>query len=140
MHMEELCKLDDQTEVQRSLKLKMESQSRFFDRIADDHRNRAAITAKFNYKPSSSSSASLPPLEESESNAKEFESDSDGDVNQIQSEEFQALKRMKMTQYNDVSSTPLFKVSEVSYGAHEGISFPWSNIASCPSPLVPSFF
>ncbi|KAF5737243.1 hypothetical protein HS088_TW13G00122 [Tripterygium wilfordii] len=127
--------------VQRSLKLKMEAQSRYFDRIADDHhRDQTATIAKPNYQPSSS--ISLPPLEESESNAKEFESDSDGDITQIQSEEFQALKRMKTTtQYSNVTSTPWLRESEVSYGAHDGISFPWNNTASCcPSPLMPSFF
>ncbi|KAG7960877.1 hypothetical protein I3843_10G148800 [Carya illinoinensis] len=74
-----------------SLKLKIEAQGRFFDKILEDHQNRTTnvITTKPGRK-LPSSLRSLPSLcEESESNAKEFESDdSEADKkSEIQSEE-----------------------------------------------------
>jgi len=67
------------------LKLKLpEAQGRFLDQITEEHPNQATNT-----KPRKPISAiSLPSLcEESESNAKELESDSEADRNEIQSEE-----------------------------------------------------
>ena len=88
-----------------------------------------------------------------ESNAKELESDSEADRNEIQFEEgFRALKRLRidvdvlspssvnasvnLESYNQAMF--LQKEMQISYSDH-GLSFPWS-IAACPSPLVPSFF
>lgn len=74
------------------LKLKLEAQGRFLDQITEEHRNQATNTKP--RKPISP--ISLPSLcEESESNAKELESDSEADRNEIQSEEgFRAPKRL----------------------------------------------
>ncbi|GKV21992.1 hypothetical protein SLEP1_g31901 [Rubroshorea leprosula] len=66
--------LSDHHEVQRKLKSKMEAQSRFLERFTDKPRNRTNL--RKSTKPFSP--ATLPSLcEESESNAKDFESDSE---------------------------------------------------------------
>ena len=137
--------------VQMRLKLKLlEAQGRYLDQITEEHRNQATNTKP--RKPISP--ISLPSLcEESESNAKELESDSEADRNEIQSEEgFRAPKRLGVDE--DVLSPSSINASvnlesysqamflqeemQISYRDH-GLSFPWS-IAACPSPLVPSFF
>ncbi|KAG2686030.1 hypothetical protein I3760_10G155900 [Carya illinoinensis] len=74
-----------------SLKLKIEAQGRFFDKILEDRQNRTTnVTTTKPGRKLPSSLRSLPSLcEESESNAKEFESDdSEADKkSEIQSEE-----------------------------------------------------
>ncbi|KAF5747625.1 hypothetical protein HS088_TW05G00351 [Tripterygium wilfordii] len=83
LQMEVQRRLNDHTEVQRSLKLKLEAQERFFDRVAEEHRNRASIAKSI--KPLSP--ASLPALcEYSDSNGKEFECDSEIVKNEIRHE------------------------------------------------------
>ncbi|CAI9097244.1 OLC1v1033623C1 [Oldenlandia corymbosa var. corymbosa] len=66
-------RLSDQHEVQRSLKMKIEAQGRFLDKIAEEYRNRTnSTTAKQNKLPySPTTSTSLPSLlcEESDSEA-----------------------------------------------------------------------
>lgn len=123
--------------VQRNLKLKIEAQGRFLDRVVEDHKARA-------YSP-----VSLPSLcEESESNAKDFESDSEGDKNEVESGEgIRALKRLRV---EDDSLPPMFRVSSLSPNSYnrdvlakasypaQDMSFPWS-FAACSSPLVPGF-
>ena len=97
---------------------------------------------------------SLPSLcEESKSNAKELESESEAERNEVQSEEgFRAPKRLRVDEdvlspsFRNASvnlesySQAMFhkKEMQISYPDH-GLSLPWS-IAACPSPLVPSFF
>ncbi|KAF3968174.1 hypothetical protein CMV_007904 [Castanea mollissima] len=84
MQNEEHKRRSDQLEVQMRLKLKLEAQGRFLGQITEEHRNQATNTKP--RKPIST--ISLPSLcEESESNAKELESDSEADRNDIQSEE-----------------------------------------------------
>ena len=76
--------------VQKSLKLKIEAQGRFLERIVEENQNGNPKHTK------SFSPVSLPSLCDSESNAKEFETDSGGEKVEIQSEEdFQALKRLR---------------------------------------------
>ncbi|KAF5953613.1 hypothetical protein HYC85_006469 [Camellia sinensis] len=143
-------RLSDQNEVQRSLKLKIEAQSRFLERIAVDFKNRVGIT-----KPSKPfSTISLPSLcEESESNAKEFESDSEIDKIELNSEdEFQAHKRLKRNtdifhpRYNIASldsgsynqNILLPKASKAMYPSYE-TNIPW-NVGSCQSSLMPPLY
>ncbi|KAJ8898939.1 hypothetical protein K2173_008434 [Erythroxylum novogranatense] len=150
MQMEVQRRLGDQLEVQKSLKLKIEAQRRFLERIVEERRNRTPFP-----KPSKPfSPLSLPSLcEESESMAREFESDSEGDNRtEIQSQEsFQALKKLRIE--NDIE--PLYKLesfnpilynqgtvfqrdAKFSYPTND-INFQW-NVMTCSSPLVPSFF
>ncbi|KAL7265555.1 hypothetical protein ACSBR1_003351 [Camellia fascicularis] len=143
-------RLSDQNEVQRSLKLKIEAQSKFLERIAVDFKNRVGIT-----KPSKPfSPISLPSLcEESESNAKEFESDSEIDKIELHSEdEFQAPKRLKRNtdichprhniasldsgSYNQNMLLP--KASKAMYPSYE-TNIPW-NVGSCQSSLMPPLY
>jgi hypothetical protein len=135
--------------VQKSLKLKVEGQRRFLDRIVEKLRNRMTIT-----KPGKPSPPiSLPSLcEESDSNAKEFESDSEADKSEIQSEEgFRAPKRIRVEE--DVLSPTRYKIASVdfesycqgmflsnetqniSYPASHDINFSWNLTAACPSPI-----
>ncbi|XP_002264119.2 myb family transcription factor PHL7 [Vitis vinifera] len=151
MHMEVERRLSDQLEVQKSLKLKIEAQGRFFERIAEEQRNWVSIMKPTNLF----SPTSLPSLcEESESNAKESDSDSDSNKTDMQYEGFQAKKPRLM---DDHIYPPRFKHASPSSGSHDPttmllpkdnvklsyppaheISFPWS-ITACPSPLVPGF-
>ncbi|KAF9591364.1 hypothetical protein IFM89_003987 [Coptis chinensis] len=76
MQMEVQRRMSNQTEVQRHLKLRLEAQGRYLDSIAEEHRNHGGNGNKL-HRPSSS----LPSLcAESESNAKEYESDSEVDI------------------------------------------------------------
>ncbi|KAH7553846.1 hypothetical protein JRO89_XS12G0065400 [Xanthoceras sorbifolium] len=136
MQMEVERRLSDQLEVQRSLKLKIEAQGRFLDRISEEHRNKTSSTLT---KPAGKpvySPTSLPSLcEESESNAKGFESDSDADRDRNEIESGEGIRAMKRVRVEDDFFPPLFRVA--SFG-QDPMSFPW-NIPPCPSPLVPSF-
>ncbi|KAJ6316094.1 hypothetical protein OIU78_019387 [Salix suchowensis] len=77
-------------QVQKCLKLKIEAQGRFLGRIVEENQNGNPKYTK------SSSPVSFPSLCDSESNAKEFETDSEGGKAEIQSEEdFQALKILR---------------------------------------------
>ena len=132
------------------LKLKLEAQGRFLEQITEEHRNQATNTKP--RKPISPVSL-LSLCEESESNAKELESNSEADRNEVQSEEgFRAPKRLRVDEdvlspsFRNASvnlesySQAMFhqKEMQISYPNH-GLSFPWS-IAACPSPFVPCFF
>lgn len=128
---------------------------RYLERYAGQHRNR--VIPK---KPTKS--FSLPSLcEESESNAKDFETDSDeADKNEIESgerERIQALTKpagveednLASSMYTFASFDPdaydqsmlLNRVREesLSYSTANDISFPCWNIPVCSSPPVPSF-
>ncbi|KAF2306391.1 hypothetical protein P3X46_005008 [Hevea brasiliensis] len=157
MQMEVQRRLSDQLEVQKSLKMKIEAQRRFLERIVEEHRNRTVNVQKHS-KPFSPTS--LPSLcEESESNAKGFESDEEGDrSDQIHycEDEFQALKRLRTENdllpsrykleelnsdpYNNKNQTVVVeRESTFSHPTHSINLYPWSSM-SCSSPLVPSFF
>ena len=137
--------------VQSNLKIKIEAQVRFLERIAGQHRNRATPHKLANH--------SLPYhclhcVRSLESNAKDFETDSEADKNEIESGErrTQALKKPGVEEDNLASSIYTFasfnpgaydqnillnREETLSYTAND-ISFPW-NIPVCSSPLVPSF-
>ncbi|OMO97551.1 hypothetical protein COLO4_14528 [Corchorus olitorius] len=157
LHMEAQRKLNDQLEVQRSLKVKIEAQERFFERIAGENRTRPSKSATKLLSP-----ISLPSLcEESESNAKDFETDSEADKNEIESAEkiIHQQQALKMAQVeDDLASIYPFEALSTYNGydhhhqnmfinreerllypnANDQISFPW-NIPVCSSSPVPSF-
>lgn len=143
--------------VQRNLKVKIEAQARFLERIAEEYKNRPNIAKSS--KPVSS--MSLPSLcDESESNAKEFESDSDIDKNEIRShEKFRAPKRLwvedqgfqqRHTKFASTGSQSFTqqqqeqqhllipRASKISYQSPE--SFQWSTATYCQSPLMPASY
>ncbi|XP_057512673.1 myb family transcription factor PHL7-like [Actinidia eriantha] len=146
MHKEAVGRMSDQNEVQRSLKLKMEAQGRFLERIVEDFKNRVTIT-----KPTKVfSPMSLPSLcEDSESNAKEFESDSEIDKTEVRSdEEFRPPKRVRV---DENVLLPRYKVASIDFESYNqsvlarvvhpsyDTSFPWS-VAACQSPFMPSLY
>ncbi|KAG6771676.1 hypothetical protein POTOM_023058 [Populus tomentosa] len=155
MQMEVQKRLSDQLEVQKSLKNKIEAQGRFLERIVEENRNRSASINPIPKHSNSLSPVSQPSLcDESESNAKEFETDSEGEKAEIQPEEYlQALERLRTEnhalpsryQLQPLNPDPynqnmvLQRDAKFSYPSHDA-NFPWNILATCPSPLVPSFF
>lgn len=148
MQMEVHRRLSDQLVVQKSLKLKIEAQGRFLERIVEENQNGNPKHTK------SFSPVSLPSLCDSESNAKEFETDLEVEKVEIQSEEdFQALKRLRTEhhvlpsryQLEPLNPDPynqnmvLQRDAKFSHLSHE-VNFPLDILATCSSPLEPSFF
>ncbi|KAL1804641.1 hypothetical protein DCAR_0830440 [Daucus carota subsp. sativus] len=152
MQMAAQKRMNDQHEVQRNLKVKIEAQGRFLERIAEDYKNCPNIAKRAKFL----SPTSLPSLcEESESSAKEFESDFENKTEITSDEKFPAPKRLQMecdnfqqiySKYASVASdthlqqcvlTP--KRSKISYQSPE-ISFPWNAAAYCQSPLMPASY
>ncbi|KAK6231233.1 hypothetical protein QUC31_011477 [Theobroma cacao] len=128
---------DHQLEAQRNLKIKIEAQVIFLERLAGQHRNRATPTKAT--KPFSPTS--LPSLcEESESTAKDgFETDPEADRNEIESgERVQAMYAFESLDQYDHQDMVLNREERVSYLAND-ISFPWYAPVCSSSPLVPSF-
>ncbi|GJY70991.1 Myb family transcription factor PHL7-like protein [Tanacetum coccineum] len=136
MQMEVERRLNDQLEVQKNLKLKIEAQSRFLERIALDYKARPMI-AKSN-KPISL--PSLPSLcEESESVVKDFDSDSEVETSHMTySQEPRPAKRARVVLIDDIVSPEMFDLNSKNYTFDSQDSiFPWS-IAYCHSPLIPA--
>ncbi|MCE0480505.1 hypothetical protein HAX54_037434 [Datura stramonium] len=80
MHMDAHKRLSDHLEVQRDLKMKLEAQGRFLDRIMEEQKTRAS-GSRPSCKSYSYSPLSLPSLcEESESNVKELEVEYESEV------------------------------------------------------------
>ncbi|KAM1576474.1 hypothetical protein ACFX15_032278 [Malus domestica] len=147
-------RLSDQHEVQKNLQHKLESQGRFLERYSAErqntNKNRPIVITKPRKAPLSKTS--LPSLcDHSESNAKDFASDSEPDRSETQSsaEQFQTLKKLRLHHHQNDPNVQFALNSEL-YTAqshslllpHEEdhISFPW-NFAACSSPLaVPSWF
>ena len=100
------------------LKFKLEAQGRFLEQITEEYRNQATNTKP--RKPISP--ISLPSLcEESESNAKELESNSEADRNEVQSEEgFRAPKTLRVDE--DVLS-PSFRNASVNLESYSQAMF-----------------
>ncbi|XP_062167918.1 myb family transcription factor PHL7-like isoform X2 [Alnus glutinosa] len=155
MQLEAQRRMSDQLEVQKSLKLKVEAQRRFLDRIMEELRNRTTITKAG--KPPPPPLSSLPPLceESSDSNAKEFESDSEADKSETQSdhqEGFRAPKRLRVEEdvlsprykinasvdFESYCSQNMFLSKETqknsSYPAHD-VNFSWNFTAAFPYPV-----
>ncbi|KAL0333194.1 UNVERIFIED_CONTAM: Myb family transcription factor PHL7 [Sesamum angustifolium] len=139
------------TSVQKSLKMKIEAQGRFLDKIMEEYTNRAPSTKPVKpYSPI----LSLPSLSEEsdQSNGKEFESDSeDVDTNEmISRDEFQAQKRIKIQDnflpqthkhpsFNpDTPNLSMFSLDAMNNNlyAEQEMGFPWS-IGAFPSPFQP---
>ncbi|GMI96436.1 hypothetical protein HRI_003312900 [Hibiscus trionum] len=128
LHMEAQRKQgDDKLEVGRNLKIKIEAQMRYFKRISVPRK-----------ATKSSSAFSLPSLcEESESNIKDFEADSESGIVEDNSASssiyaFASSFNSDAYEYNDPNMQ-----ERLSYTTND-ISFPW-NIPVWSSPLVPSF-
>ncbi|XP_074351980.1 myb family transcription factor PHL7-like [Apium graveolens] len=149
MQVEVQRRLSDQLEVQRNLKVKIEAQGRFLAKIGEEYKNRPNINAK----PSKSFSPiiSVPSLcEESESDNKPAESDSDVETFDIKyAETFQKSKRHRVYQ-KDVSPQRHKKLNSESC-AQQGMlvskgsrtqcespeyGFPWNAVVRCQSPLL----
>lgn len=155
MQIEVQKRLSDQLEVQKSLKIKIEAQGRFLERIVEENRNRSASINPIPKHSKSFSPVSQPSFcDESESNAREFETDSVGEKAEIQPEEYlQALKRLRTENHalpsryelQPLNPDPynqnmvLQRDAKFSYPSHDA-NFLWNILATCPSPLVPSFF
>ncbi|KAI5325892.1 hypothetical protein L3X38_034966 [Prunus dulcis] len=143
-------RLSDQNEVQKILKHKIEAQARFLDIFSAERHNNKKNRPILITKPSKVPlpRTSLPSLcEDSESNAKEFCSDSEAAKTEIQSsaEQFQALKRLRLHHQNDevyeiALNSEWYNQSHSLLLPHEDpVNFPW-NLADCSSPLVPTCF
>ncbi|KAL5550439.1 hypothetical protein UlMin_000615 [Ulmus minor] len=131
--------LSDQSEVQKSLRLKMEAQGRYLERITKERHNNKANNTR---KPISKAirPTSLPSLcDDSDSNTKECDSDSETPANKIaieseeEEEAFPALKRLRFDDELALLNSEFY--------AH----FPWNmnNVGApypCPSLAVPSLF
>lgn len=135
------------------MKVKIEAQGRFLESIAEEYKHRPNAKSS---KSLFSSPTSLPSLcDDSESNTKETDSDSDVDKNEIRSDErFRAPKRLRVDEndiyiaerYNKHASMGsescaqqriMLKGSKISYQSPE-IGFPWTAAAYCQSPLLPA--
>ncbi|KAJ7949985.1 Myb family transcription factor [Quillaja saponaria] len=115
MQMEVQCRLNDQIEVQKSLKIKIQAQSRFLERIGQNHHIMRTVISKPCKPINISLTSDLPSLcEESESNAKECESEFD-----IQSKKEAFIASPTSEFYNQ-----------------SFINLPW-NLTACQSPLLP---
>ncbi|XP_039067998.1 myb family transcription factor PHL7-like [Hibiscus syriacus] len=138
LHMEAQRKLgDDKLEVRRNLKIKIEAQTRYFKRISGgDHRNRVTPTKATKLSPP----ISLPSLcEESESNIKDSEVDSEAGIVEDNSASSSSVYAFASTFHPDAYECNDPNMQErLSYTANDIIVFPWNNPA-CSSPLVPSF-
>lgn len=140
------------SKVQRNLKVKLVAQERFLERITEECKNQPNV-GKLS---KSFSPISLPPLyEDSESNSKEFVSDSGVHKNEIRSDvTFRATKRLRVedsidipqryTQYASIKSDSCAqqrmitsKGSNVSSQSPK-ICFPWTATAYCQSPPMPA--
>lgn len=134
--------LSDQDEVQKNLRLKIEAQGRYFQRMMDEHQNIRPLTVGTRPNKPSVPSVSLPSLsEESESHVKEADSDSEGPEEiltrvpkrprtSLDCDSSPNICNYSAIVARDADSDPPYDLGD--------ISFLW-NLASCPSPvLVPS--
>ncbi|KAM1949461.1 hypothetical protein ACFX15_009514 [Malus domestica] len=135
-------RLSDQHEVQKSLKQKFEAQGRFLERYSAEHhdtnKNRPILVTKPKKAPLSQTL--LPSLcDDSESNAKDFASDSEPDRSETETsaEQFRTVKKkLRLHHHQNDHNVQLALNSEFCYIPHEDdhIRFPW-NFAACSSPL-----
>lgn len=143
--------------MQKSLKLKMEAQGRYLERMTKGKHsnmiNKASCTTT-NPSKSNDRSISMPSLcEESsdQSKRKECESDSEAEKTEIQSHEegtFRAPKRL-MVEENDSILSPILKYAPLDHSEFYGQSlvflpegdfnFHWNKVEVFPSLEVPSF-
>ncbi|XP_020206627.1 myb family transcription factor PHL7 [Cajanus cajan] len=120
-------RLSDKTEVQRSLKLKIEAQGKYMERIGQSNHSKTIIEKAC--KPFATTIASLPCLcEESESLRTQLEEEHQSSKKQKISEE-----GVFLTSFEHASSTPLEFNNQT-------WNLSWSQLAAaCQSPLVPNF-
>ncbi|GFY93156.1 hypothetical protein Acr_08g0015520 [Actinidia rufa] len=133
-------RLSEQLEVQRSLKLKIEAQGRYLERIQEDFNNRINNAAKPGKAFSPISMLSI--CEKSNSNAKESESDLEIDKAEAMSEEeFRGLKRLRAGDDDVFVPRHMFHSESFNHSMFlsKRNSFPWS-VTSCNLPLMPSLY
>ncbi|XP_019162295.1 PREDICTED: myb family transcription factor PHL7-like [Ipomoea nil] len=141
-------RLSDQHEVQRSLKMKMEAQGRFLERIMEEHRMKASCSSKpiskSSYSPIMSSLPSL--CEDSESNVKDMESDSEvvdrNETMRSNEEVFPQRKRIRFDDNEAMSQSYSFASESLNnnllpFSGMEMNNFPWS-FMSYQSPMLPA--
>ncbi|KAJ9543511.1 hypothetical protein OSB04_023218 [Centaurea solstitialis] len=149
MQMEVQRRLSDQFEVQKNLKLKIDAQSKFLEKLTEDHKTRPHIgkISKIVTSPTS-----LPSLcDVSESTMKDFESDSEADTNDTKyRQDLRITKRSRVDHEDDIACTQRFKRTSLntesvllpkggnSFPPQDDI-YPWG-LAFCQSSLIPSSF
>ncbi|KAL0426243.1 UNVERIFIED_CONTAM: Myb family transcription factor PHL7 [Sesamum latifolium] len=129
-------------QVQKSLKMKIEAQGRFLDKIMEEYKNRAPSAKPVKpYSPI----LSLPSLSEEsdQSNGKEFESDSeDVDTNEMILQDNVLPQTHKHPSFNpDTPNLSMFCLDAMNNNlyAEQEMGFPWS-IGAFPSPLQPAIY
>ncbi|MFS7904675.1 hypothetical protein Hanom_Chr01g00038911 [Helianthus anomalus] len=133
-------------QVQKNLKLKIEAQSRFLEKLTEDHKFRT----HFN-KINKMSPTSLPSLcEVSESIMKDYESDSEVDTSDMRYRQDKRFAKRARIDEDDLASTQIFKHPSLntqsiiipkggdSFRSQDNI-FPWG-LAFCQSPLIPTSY
>lgn len=130
------------------MKLKIEAQSRFLEKLTEDHKFRTHMTKINKITPTS-----LPSLcDVSESIMKDFESDSEVDTNEMRcGQDHQRLaKRARIDDQDDLASAHMFKLPSLntqtilipkvgdSFTSQDNM-YPWG-LAFCQSPLIPTSY
>ncbi|XP_060202368.1 myb family transcription factor PHL7-like [Lycium barbarum] len=129
MHMDAHNRLSDHNEVQRNLKMKLEAQGRFLDRIMEEQKARAS-GSRLSCKSYSYSPMSLPSLcEESESNVKELEVEYDSEVDRSVDPGCQARKRTRFEE--EYALDHRYNSTNLAYSPEE---LQWSTLATYQSP------
>ncbi|KAJ8533071.1 hypothetical protein K7X08_015960 [Anisodus acutangulus] len=132
MHMDAHKRLNDHVEVQRNLKMKLEAQGRFLDRIMEEQKARGSRPSCKSY---SYSPLSLPYLcEESESNVKELEVEYDSEVDRSIDHGCQARKR---TRLEDDGLDHRYNSTNLAYLQQE---LQWSTLATYQSPHLHALY
>ncbi|KVI03274.1 Homeodomain-like protein [Cynara cardunculus var. scolymus] len=135
--------------VQKNLKLKIEAQSKFLEKLTEAHKTRPNIAKISKIVTSPTSLPSL--CDVSESTMKDFESDSEVDTNETRyKQDLRNAKRGRVDHDDDFALTQRFKRTSLntasvllpkggnSFPPQDDI-FPWG-LAFCQSPLIPASF
>ncbi|KAM3325779.1 myb family transcription factor PHL7 [Capsicum chacoense] len=130
MHMDAHKRLNDHLEIQRNLKIKLEAQGRFLDRIMEEQKARAS-GSRPSLKSYSYSPLSLPTLcEESESNIKELEVGYDAEIDRF------CCQARKRTRFEDDAAllNRRYNSINLTYSPYEELQS--STLATYESPLL----
>ncbi|KAF3653819.1 putative peptide transporter PTR5-like [Capsicum annuum] len=130
MHMDAHKRLNDHLEIQRNLKIKLEAQGRFLDRIMEEQKARAS-GSRPSLKSYSYSPLSLPSLcEESESNIKELEVGYDTEIDRF------CCQARKRTRFEDDAAllNRRYNSTNLTYSPYEELQS--STLATYESPLL----
>ncbi|CAN4115902.1 unnamed protein product [Withania somnifera] len=133
MHMDAHKRLSDHLEVQRNLKMKLEAQGRFLDRIMEEHKARSSGSTASN-KSYSYSPLSLPSLcEESESNVKELEVEYDSEVDRS------GCQARKRTRFEDDDTLLNHRHNSTNF-TYLPQELQWSTLATYQSPYLHALY